>query len=253
LWASTSLVALGLGGITLVSWWGRWRRGTATWRDHGLGLATVAAGTTGIILGGTRSVCQVGCDDWTTFTAFFATLASAALVVAATGTFWMRRTCRVAVLFIVIAAYAGTAGPFAGPGWPGWARDASSVAAVSLAAVLTFLAARDARLRDHRLGRNPGRLGLILRPLLAGLLALVLSRTTVPWPQGVWIILAIAAAGSSLTVLATYVDVLKERPSRGLRTSPETAPRRTEQEAPAQDLPAYTPSVSGEPEPVATA
>jgi patatin-related protein len=214
LWAVSTLVAVGLAGATAMSAWRHVKRGTATWRDLVLYLyaVTIAAGAGGVVLGGTRAVCRSGCDDWASFAIPFVVLAAVALVVAATGTFWMRWRCRVAVLLLVLGAYAGTAGPFAGDSWPSWAQEVATAAAAALAAGLTGLAVRDGWRRDRLLGKRPGVLRLAVAPILAGALAYALASTTVPWPRGVWVILAVATAGYSLTVLATYVDVLLDRP-----------------------------------------
>ncbi len=48
----------------------------------------------------------------------------------------------------------------------------------------------------------------------------------VPWPRGAWILLAVAAAGYSLTVLATYVDVLRPRPNRDGSVAGASSPTR---------------------------
>jgi hypothetical protein len=177
--------------------------------------ATILAALTGIVAGGLRTTCSVRCDDWHSFAVSFLVLLLAALLVAGTGTFWMNGKSRIIVLLLVAGAYAGTAVPFVRDGWPGWVPVLSSVAAVATAAGLALVAALD----SWRLARACGKRSRSLRrlglpPFIAGAVAFALSFARVPWPRGAWIALAVAAAGYSLTVLATYVDVLQPRPNR---------------------------------------
>jgi hypothetical protein len=226
-WAASTLLAAGLAVVTARQWIGHARAGTASGRDHALYAVTITAGLAGIVAGRARAVCLPGeetCDPWTAFAVPFAILVAVALVVAATGTFWMRMRYRGVALLLVLGAYAGTAGPFL---WKGAGRVAvaSSVAAAVTAAALAGMAARDRRRRYDALP-EPGPAGdtegqgdpwsPVWLPMAgAAYAAHVLNSTTVHWPKGTWILLAVAGAGYALTVLATYVDVLRPRPNRG--------------------------------------
>jgi hypothetical protein len=218
----------------------------------------ILAALGGIVAGGLRTMCHSArCDDWPSFAVSFVVLLLAALLVAGTGTFWMNGKSRIIVLLLVVGAYAGTVAPFAREGWPGWVPVLSSVAAPATAAGLALFAALDSWRLAQACGkrsRSLWRLGL--PPVIAGALAFALSLTRVPWPRGAWILLAVAAAGYSLTVLATYVDVLRPRPNRdepmarASSPSPAEGPiRASAPSPPPAEVPA--PSVSGPP--VATA
>jgi hypothetical protein len=259
LWAVSTLLAVGLASVTAARWVGHVRARTATRRDHALYAVTIAAGLGGVVAGRAWPVCVTPdagtCDRWTAFAVPFAILVLVALVVAATGTFWMRWWCRGLALLLVLGAYAGTAGPFL---WKGSGRVAvaSSVAAVVTAAALAGIATRDRWCRSHALPRPKGAGDVVegpgwlvwFRPAVAGFGAHLLNSTTVHWPKGTWVILAVAGAGYSLTVLATYVDVLRPRPNREPEAAPARAPRRRKARAPEVEP---EPAVTGEPVPTA--
>lgn len=258
-WAVSTLLAVGLAAVTVTRWIGHARVRTVSRRDHALYAVTIAAGLSGIVVGRARAVCltpgDATCDPWTAFAVPFTILLTVALVVGATGTFWMRRWCRGVVLLLVLGAYAGTAGPFL---WKGSGRVAvaSSVAAAVTAAALAGMAARDRWRRDRALpaperagdGVDGPRLPAWVQAAVAGVGAHLLNSTTVHWPKGTWVVLAVAGAGYSLTVLATYVDVLRPRPNRETETRPvEVRPRRVARPPEAEPEPAVT----GEPVPTA--
>jgi hypothetical protein len=92
----------------------------------------------------------------------------------------------------------------------------TAVAAVVVPLVLTALAVRDVVVRLRACQERPvqwlGRAGLLA--LAGAVVAVALLVPEVAWGAGAWAALAIAAAGYSLAIAATYVDVFPPRPGQ---------------------------------------
>jgi patatin-related protein len=177
-------------------------------------------------------VCPIT-TEWDHFAVPFWVLAGIAVVVTVVGTFWMRWEWHLAVApVLTLATYLAVARPFRSDGaeaWPTWFRVLTAIAAVCLPLVLTALAVRDVvhRLRACREGGLEilGRAAVLV---VAGTLAAgALLIPHVSWGAGTWAMLAIVAAGFTLAISATYVDVFPGRPGlRYARPLPARVPAR---------------------------
>jgi patatin-related protein len=228
------LVAVGLAWAALTRWRDQRSQGLAgRTRDQLWYPATIVAAAAGVIFGGVlppenRPVQDRVVDSaWASFRPAALMLAGAAIVIAIAGTSWMRRWHRVGAVALTAGAYLGTAAPFRigdGAGeWPQAVRVLAVVAAIAVVAGLAMLAAVDAVRRERASGMRSWRmwLGAALTVALPVAIAAFLATRHVTSPAGVWATLAICVAAYTLTLYATFADVLNPRPGRAPLPSSE--------------------------------
>jgi hypothetical protein len=138
----------------------------------------------------------------------------------------MRRWHRLGAIALTAGAYLGTAAPFRvddGAGeWPVGVRALTIVSAIAVVAAVALLAATDAWRRERAVGSPASRLWMraALTVIVPVGLAAFLATRHVMWPAGVWATTAIVIAAYTLTLYATFADVLNPRPG----SQPAAAP-----------------------------
>jgi len=222
--ALSSLAGLGLALVTLRQWW-RGRSGASPW-DHAMYAVTVLLVGAGLALGYQGELDdprRFGSSD-TNFALPFLILTAGAVVVSATGTFWMAGWYRWAVGVLVIGVYTGAAAPFVEDGWPEWAARGTRLAAGATVAALAWSVVADRWARTNP-GKNPLRAlpGLLVVSGLAGAATWQSAHARTAWSNSTWITLAVVATSYALTILATYAEVLTPRPYRDGEAEPVPA------------------------------
>jgi hypothetical protein len=140
----------------------------------------------------------------------------------------MRRWHRLGAIALTAGAYLGAAAPFRvddGNGeWPVGVRALTVVCAIAVVSALAVLAAADAWRRERAVGSASSRLWTraVLTVVIPVAIAAFLATRHVTWPAGVWASLAIVIAAYTLTLYATFADVLNPRP--GSQPAPRPAP-----------------------------